>query len=56
METLWKTKHKDIPSPNPKLLERSCSLEKIRLHLKPQGVMDVRRMSICKEIRIIDTQ
>ena len=31
------------------------SLEEIRLHLKPQGVTDVRRISICKETRIIDT-
>ena len=41
METIWKTKHKNIPSPNPKLLERVikspdltlCSIEEIRLHL-----------------------
>ena len=33
----------------------SCSLEEIRPHLKPQGVTDIRRISICKEIRIIDT-
>ena len=32
-----------------------CSLEKIRLHLKPQSITDVRRMSIYKETRIIDT-
>ena len=32
----------------------SCSLE-IRLHLKPQGVTDVRRISIRKETRTIDT-
>ena len=63
METIWKTKHKNIPSPNPKLLERiikspdlaSCSLEEIRLHLKPQGVTDVRLISIHKETRTIDT-
>ena len=33
----------------------SCSLEEIRLHLKPRGVKDVRRISICKETRTIDT-
>ena len=33
----------------------SCSLEETRLHLKPQDVTDVGRISICKEIRIIDT-
>ena len=33
----------------------SCSLEEIRLHLKPQGVTDVRRISIHKETRTIDT-
>ena len=33
----------------------TCSLEEIRLHLKPQGVTDVRRISIRKEIRTIDT-
>ena len=33
----------------------SCSLEEIRLHPKPQGVTDVRRISICKETRTIDT-
>ena len=63
IETIWKTKHKNIPSPNPKLLERSYkspdltsySHEEIRLHLKPQDVTDVRRISICKETRIIDT-
>ena len=33
----------------------SCSLEEIRLHLKLQGVTDVRRISICKETRTIDT-
>ena len=33
----------------------SCSLEEIRLHLKPQGITDARRISICKETRIIDT-
>ena len=32
-----------------------CSLEEIRLHLKPQGVTDVRRISIRKETRTIDT-
>ena len=32
-----------------------CSLEEIRLLLKPQGVTDVSRISICKETRIIDT-
>ena len=44
---------KNIPSPNPKLLERSYKIP--RPHLKPQGVTDVRRISICKETRIIDT-
>ena len=33
----------------------SCSLEEIRLHLKPQGITDMRRISICKETRTIDT-
>ena len=33
----------------------SCSLEEIRLHLKPQGVTDVRRISIRKETSTIDT-
>ena len=33
----------------------SCSLEAIRLHLKPQGITDVRRISICKETKTIDT-
>ena len=33
----------------------SCSLEEIRLHLKPQGITDVRRISIHKETRTIDT-
>ena len=33
----------------------SCSLEEMRLHLKPQGVTDVRRISIRKETRTIDT-
>ena len=33
----------------------SCSLDEIRLHLKPQGVTDVRRISIHKETRIINT-
>ena len=33
----------------------SCFLEEIRLHLKPQGVTDVRRISICNETRTIDT-
>ena len=33
----------------------SCSLEEIRLHLKPQGVTDVRKISIHKETRPIDT-
>ena len=33
----------------------SCSLEEIRLHLKPQGVTDMRRIFIRKETRIIDT-
>ena len=63
METIWKTKHKNIPSPTLKLLKRilkspdfaSCSLEEIRLHLKPQGLTDVRRISIHKETRTIDT-
>ena len=32
-----------------------CSLAKIRLHLKPQSVTDVRRISIRKETRTIDT-
>ena len=32
-----------------------CSLEEIRLHFKPQGITDVRRISIRKETRIIDT-
>ena len=32
-----------------------CSLEEIRLHLKPQGVTDVKRISIHKETRIIVT-
>ena len=32
-----------------------CSLEEIRLHLKPQGITDVRRISIRKETRTIDT-
>ena len=31
-----------------------CFLEKIRLHLKPQGITDVRRISIHKETRTID--
>ena len=26
----------------------SCSLEEIRLHFKPQGLTDVRKISICK--------
>ena len=26
METIWKTKHKNIPSPNPTLLERSYKI------------------------------
>ena len=30
----------------------SCSFEEIRLHLKPQGITDVRRISIHKETRI----
>ena len=33
----------------------SCSLEEIRLHLKPQGLTDVRRISIRKETSTIDT-
>ena len=33
----------------------SCSLEEIRLHLKPPGITDVRRISITKETRTIDT-
>ena len=33
----------------------SCSLEEIRLHLKPQGITDVRRISIRKETSTIDT-
>ena len=33
----------------------SCSLVEIRLHLELQGVSDMRRISICKETRIIDT-
>ena len=33
----------------------SCSLEEIRLHLKPQSVTDVRRISLHKESRTIDT-
>ena len=33
----------------------SCSLEEIRLYLKPQGITDVRRISIWKETRTIDT-
>ena len=33
----------------------SCSLEEIRLHLKPQGVTNVRRISTRKETRTIDT-
>ena len=37
---------------NPVLV--SCSLKEIRLHLKPQGVTDVRRISIRKETRTID--
>ena len=32
-----------------------CSLEEIRLHLKPQGITDVRRISICKETRTTNT-
>ena len=28
METIWKTKHKNIPSPNPKLLERSYKISR----------------------------
>ena len=63
METIWKTKHKNIPSPtlnfskgvikSPDLA--SCSLDEIRLHLKTQGVTDVRRISIRKETRTLDT-
>ena len=33
----------------------SRSLKEIKLHFKQQGVTDVRRISICKETRIIDT-
>ena len=63
METIWKTKHKNIPSLNPKLLERSFKiprphivfLEEIRLHLKPQSVTVVRRISIHRETRTIAT-
>ena len=33
----------------------SYSLEEIRLHLKPQGITDVRRISVRKETRTIDT-
>ena len=33
----------------------SSSLEEIRLHLKPQSITDVRRISICKETRTIHT-
>ena len=59
METIWKTKHKNIPSPHPKLIKSpvlaSCSLKGIRLHLKPQGVTDVRKICIRKETRTIDT-
>ena len=33
----------------------SCSLEEIRLHLKPQGITDVMRISIRKETRTTDT-
>ena len=33
----------------------SCSLEEIRLHLKPQDITGVRRISIRKETRTIDT-
>ena len=62
METIWKTKHKNIPSPNlnfskgviKSLHLALCSLEEIRLHLKPQGITDVRRISIHKETRTID--
>ena len=32
----------------------SCSLEEIKLYLKQQGVRDLRRIFVCKEIRIID--
>ena len=40
-----------IKSPNLVL----CSLEEIRLHLEPQGITDMRRISIHKETRTIDT-
>ena len=63
METIWKTKRKTYPPltlnfskgvmKSPDLA--SCSLEEIRLHLKPQGVTAVGRTSICKETRTIDT-
>ena len=33
----------------------SYSLKEIKLHLKPQGITDVRRISILKETRTIDT-
>ena len=32
-----------------------CFLEEIRPHLKPQVITDVKRISICKETRTIDT-
>ena len=63
METIWKTKHKNIPSPTlnfSKGVIKSpdltlCSLEEIRLHLKPQGITEIRRIFIRKETRTIDT-
>ena len=63
MEIIWKTKHKTYPHPTLNFSKgvikfpdlASCSLEEIRLHLRPQGVTAVRRISIRKETRTIDT-
>ena len=63
MEAIWKTGHKTYPYPTLNFLKgvikspdlASCSLEKIKLHLKRHGVTNMKRISIPKETRIIDT-
>ena len=59
----WKLNIKTYPHPTLNFLKgvikspdiASCSLEEIRQHFKPQGITDVRRISIRKETWTLDT-
>ena len=62
MKKIWKIKHKTYPHTTLNFSKgvikspdfTSCSLEEIKLHLKPQSITDM-RISIRKETRLKDT-